>query len=141
MKWRCDEPKVGFTLLELNGGDDHRRHPGGARDTQYKNATRKAMEAVLREDLWVFRDIIDQYKADKGEYPTTLEDLVTAGYLRKIPVDPVTRSADTWVTVPYEPPTPETDDDPTPLRARADSGQSRAARRGPRSMERNYADW
>jgi general secretion pathway protein G len=79
---------------------------------QYKGGTQKAKEAVLREDLWVFRDIIDQYKADKGEYPQALQDLVDAGYLRKIPRDPMTKSADTWILVPFEPPSPEADDDP-----------------------------
>ena len=64
----------------------------------YRNALIRAQEAVLKEDLFRMRDAIDQHYADKGEYPGTLEDLVTAGYIRAVPVDPFTNSADSWVT-------------------------------------------
>lgn len=63
-------------------------------------ATRKAREAVLRENLFAVRESIDQYHADRSLYPWTLADLVERGYLRRIPEDPVTRRSDTWVTVP-----------------------------------------
>jgi general secretion pathway protein G len=63
----------------------------------------KAKEAVLRTDLRTFRDVIDQYYADKGKYPETLEALVEEEYMRKIPVDPMTKSADTWVPQYEEP--------------------------------------
>ncbi|HLA78204.1 MAG TPA: type II secretion system protein [Vicinamibacteria bacterium] len=59
-------------------------------------------EAVLKEDLFRFRDLIDQYYADKGHYPETLETLVQDGYLRQLPVDPITNAAD-WEAVPAEP--------------------------------------
>mgnify|MGYP001568697449 CR=1 FL=1 len=59
-------------------------------------------EAVLKEDLFRFRDLIDQYYADKGHYPETLETLVQDGYLRQLPVDPITNAAD-WEVVPVEP--------------------------------------
>jgi general secretion pathway protein G len=49
------------------------------------------------------RDAIDQYYADKSKYPASLDALVTDGYMRKIPEDPITKSADTWQTVPAEP--------------------------------------
>ena len=49
------------------------------------------------------RDAIDQYYADKTKYPASLDSLVSDGYLRKIPEDPITKSADTWTTVPAEP--------------------------------------
>lgn len=68
----------------------------------YRHATDKAREAVLREDLWVFRDVIDQFFTDKGRYPSSLDELVTAGYIRRVPVDPITGSAETW-EVTYEP--------------------------------------
>ena len=68
----------------------------------YRNARLQAREAVLKEDLFRFRDLIDQYYADKGKYPSTLESLVEDGYLRKMPVDPMTGSAD-WEAVPEEP--------------------------------------
>jgi len=65
---------------------------------QFKKTPDKAREAVLKEDLFTLRDVIDQYFADKGKYPASLETLVEEGYLRKVPVDPFTNSADTWQT-------------------------------------------
>ena len=70
---------------------------------QYKNSVIAAREAVLHTDLFRMRDAIDQYYADKGKYPSALDSLVSEGYLRKIPEDPITKSTDTWVTVPAEP--------------------------------------
>ena len=64
----------------------------------YVGAVRQAREAVLREDLHVMRDAIDSYTADKQKAPQSLDDLVTEGYLRSIPIDPMTRSKETWVT-------------------------------------------
>jgi general secretion pathway protein G len=65
---------------------------------QFRKTPDKAREAVLKEDLFTMRDVIDQYFADKGKYPASLESLVEDGYLRKIPVDPFTNSSDTWQT-------------------------------------------
>ena len=67
----------------------------------YKVAIIQSREAVLREDLYRFRDLIDQYYADKGKYPASLQALVEEGYLRKLPADPIT-GADDWTTVPAE---------------------------------------
>ena len=64
----------------------------------YQDATTRAREAVLKEDLQRMREALEQYLTDKGAYPEALEDLVEFGYLRQIPVDPITRSADTWET-------------------------------------------
>jgi general secretion pathway protein G len=64
-----------------------------------KDVPRRAAEAVLKSDLRTFRDIIDQYKADKGTYPPSLQSLVDDGYLRAIPMDPITKSTETWVVV------------------------------------------
>jgi general secretion pathway protein G len=58
-----------------------------------------AHEAVLKEDLYSMRSVIDQYTQDKQRAPQTLDDLVSAGYLRAIPVDPFTRSNTSWQTV------------------------------------------
>ena len=66
----------------------------------YRTAVTRAREAVLKEDLFRMRDAIDQYYADRNEYPAALEDLVTRGYVRAIPVDPFTNSAATWQVVP-----------------------------------------
>jgi general secretion pathway protein G len=54
------------------------------------------------DDLHKLREAIDQYYADKQKWPAELQDLVTDGYVRKIPDDPMTNSADTWQTVPAE---------------------------------------
>jgi general secretion pathway protein G len=59
-----------------------------------------ANESVLRENLYVMRDAIDKYYADHGVYPEQLADLVTKKYLRAVPVDPLTRSPNSWVIVP-----------------------------------------
>ncbi len=64
----------------------------------YVGAVRQAREAVLKEDLHVMRSAIDSYTADKQKAPQSLQDLVTDGYLRSIPVDPMTRAADSWQT-------------------------------------------
>ncbi len=64
-----------------------------------KNVPTRAQEGVLLTDLMTFRDVIDQYYADHGNYPPSLEALVEEGYLRRIPIDPVTKSADTWVPI------------------------------------------
>jgi general secretion pathway protein G len=63
----------------------------------YVASIRAAREAVLKEDLHVMRDAIDSYTNDKDKAQQALDDLVTAGYLKSIPVDPVTHSSDTWV--------------------------------------------
>ena len=69
----------------------------------YRNSVQRAEEATLKENLFRMNDAIDQYYADKNKYPQSLQDLVSDGYLRSIPEDPMTDSADTWVTVPAEP--------------------------------------
>jgi general secretion pathway protein G len=69
----------------------------------YTNSVRRAREATLKEDLFRMRDAIDQYYADKNKYPSALPDLVSDGYLREIPKDPFTNSADTWQVVNAEP--------------------------------------
>jgi general secretion pathway protein G len=70
---------------------------------QYKNSVQSTREAILRTDLFRMRDAIDQYYADKTKYPASLDALVSDGYMRKIPEDPITQSAETWQTVPAEP--------------------------------------
>ena len=69
----------------------------------YRNSVQRGREAVLKEDLFRMRDAIDQHYADKGKYPDSLDALVSAGYLRSVPVDPMTQSATTWETVQAEP--------------------------------------
>jgi len=70
---------------------------------QYRRSIVHTQEAVLKEDLFRLRDAIDQYYADKNQYPSDISALVSDGYLREIPKDPMTDSASTWQTVPSEP--------------------------------------
>lgn len=56
----------------------------------------RALEAVLRTNLHTMRDVIGQYHGDKGSYPESLDALIDAGYLLKVPVDPFTKSRETW---------------------------------------------
>jgi len=62
------------------------------------SSIRNAREAALKEDLHVMRDAIDSYTMDKNKAPQSLDDLVQSGYLKRIPVDPMTHTADTWQT-------------------------------------------
>jgi general secretion pathway protein G len=70
---------------------------------QYRNSQIFAKEAVLKSDLFRMREAIDQYYADKNQYPSTLDALVSEGYLRKLPDDPFTRDSTSWQSVPAEP--------------------------------------
>jgi general secretion pathway protein G len=66
---------------------------------QYQRTIIHARETVLKDDLFQLRKVIDQYAGDKGKLPQTPEDLVNAGYLHEIPVDPITTERDwQWVT-------------------------------------------
>ena len=71
---------------------------------RYFSSVDKSKEVVLKENLYVTRDAIGKYYADKGKYPESLEALAADKYLRKLPVDPITESATTWVIVPPEDP-------------------------------------
>ena len=63
----------------------------------YLRTVNKAKEATLKEDLHVMRMAIDSYTVDKEKAPQSLEDLVQGGYLKTMPIDPMTSRADTWV--------------------------------------------
>jgi general secretion pathway protein G len=67
---------------------------------RYFSHIEHAKEATLRQDLSVMRDAIDKFHGDKGRYPDQLDELVSARYIRTIPVDPITESASTWRVVP-----------------------------------------
>ena len=87
----------GFTLLELMIVISIIIILAAIALPQYHKTIMHARETVLREDLFQFRKAIDQYASDKGKLPQSPEDLVSAGYLRSIPVDPITENADwTW---------------------------------------------
>lgn len=98
-----DRRSSGFTLIELLIVVTLIVVLAGIGLSTYALSVKRAKEAVLREDLFRFRDAIDQYNADKGSYPPDLASLVSDGYMRQIPKDPITDSADTWQTVISEP--------------------------------------
>jgi general secretion pathway protein G len=65
----------------------------------YQRAVTAAREATLKENLFVLRDVLDQFFADNGKYPSALSELVDKRYLRRVPKDPITGSAETWVLI------------------------------------------
>jgi len=83
-----------------------------------KDVPRKANEAVLKTNLHTLRDVIDQHYGDKGKYPASLQALVDAGYLRNLPIDPITKRNDTWIPV-FE----EVDPDNPPVETETENGQ------------------
>jgi len=125
---------AGFTLIELMVVMTLIVTLSTIAVVQYRHSVVYSKEAVLKEDLFRMHEAIDQYYADKNQYPATLDDLVSAGYLRTIPVDPITNSASTWETVPAEP------DPNNPLSVggiySVKSGSDATAMDGSR-----YADW
>ncbi len=66
---------------------------------KYLHSVAHSREAVLHQDLRVMRTAIDQFLSDNGRYPASLDELVDRRYLRSLPADPVTESAQTWVAV------------------------------------------
>jgi general secretion pathway protein G len=93
----------GWTLIELLVVIALITILAGLAMTQYRNSVTQSKEAVLKTDLFRMRDAIDQYYADKGKYPSSLDSLVSEGYMRKIPEDPFTGTTDSWQTTPAEP--------------------------------------
>lgn len=100
-----------------------------------RDAPRRAKEAVLKEDLYILRQVIDQYYADKQQYPADLETLVKEGYIRAIPADPMTNSNQTWTTE-YEDQSEEPEVAAAPGVVNVRSGSSDTGLDGS-----NYADW
>jgi len=124
----------GFTLIELLIVIAIIGIIAGIAVAQLRTTPKRAQEAVLKEDLYAIRDVIDQYFADKGKYPESLDALVEEGYLRRIPADPITGSEETWQTVQAE----ATDEDTEGAGGIIDvkSGADGAALDGTR-----YSDW
>ena len=71
---------------------------------RYFKSLERSREAVLKQDIMALRESIDRFYGDTGKYPETLEALVEKRYLRAIPVDPISHSADTWVVLHAEDP-------------------------------------
>jgi len=89
---------AGFTIIELMIVIAIIMILASVAAMHYEHAVWRAKEAVLRNDLFTMRSSIDQYTLDKQKAPQSLQDLVSAGYIKAIPKDPITDSADTWVT-------------------------------------------
>lgn len=70
---------------------------------QYKKTILASREAVLRDDLFSLRKLLDQYATDKQKLPQSLDDLVAAGYMRELPKDPITGDADWALTTGEDP--------------------------------------
>jgi general secretion pathway protein G len=100
--WRRTADR-GFTLIELMVVISLIVILASMGLVQYRNSVTRSKEAVLKEDLFRLRDAIDQYYADKNQYPSNIEALVTDGYLRAVPKDPFTNSETSWQAVPSEP--------------------------------------
>jgi general secretion pathway protein G len=75
----------------------------------YRHKVRTAREAVLKENLFQINHALEQHRADRGKYPSSLGPLLLLGYLRDMPYDPMTQSKDTWQTE-LEPPDPDNPD-------------------------------
>jgi general secretion pathway protein G len=95
---------------------------------RYFNRLQQSEEIALKHDLSVMREAIDQYHADRGNYPEDLQALVTARYLKALPPDPITSSPTTWLLLPAA--------DGSPGIGDVKSGAAGAAHDGTR-----YRDW
>jgi general secretion pathway protein G len=98
---RCSN-QSGFTLLELSIALSIATILVTLAYPSFTQSVVKAREAGLKQNLFVIRDVIDQFRADNGNYPDALADLVTTGYLKQMPLDPITRSNETWQEIPDE---------------------------------------
>jgi general secretion pathway protein G len=102
-----------------------------------RDSPQRAREAALRENLFTMRSSIDSYHGDKGNYPPDLQTLVSDGYMRKVPVDPMTKSAETWVLTFEEVSEPDNPDEvPEPGIIDVHSGSTATAMDGTL-----YKDW
>jgi general secretion pathway protein G len=124
----------GFTLIELLVVLSLISILAAMGMVNHRNSVQHAREATLRTDLFHMRDAIDHNYEDKGKYPASLDALVTDNYLRKIPEDPMTRSAESWQTIPAEP-------DPSNPSAEPGIYDVRSGAQGTALDGTKFADW
>jgi general secretion pathway protein G len=129
--------QAGFTLLELLVVMTIIGILAAIAVPSLRDSPKRAREATLRADLFTFRSLIDQYKGDKGEFPPSLDVLVRDGYMRRIPIDPITKATD-WVLTFEEDPNPPEDPSQIPEPGIIDvhSNSKEVALDGT-----NYSDW
>lgn len=128
----CNPKSKGFTLLELMIVISIIVILAVIAMPQYQKTITHARETVLRDDLFHLRKAIDLYGADKGKLPQSLDDLVTAGYIREIPVDPITNERDWQV---------ETGEDSASLTSETGITQVRSASTDTSSEGTTYNEW
>jgi general secretion pathway protein G len=96
--------RAGFTLIELLVALAIVGLITAIAAPRYFGNLDRAKENVLKEDLYILRDAIGKFYADRNRYPDTLQELVQEQYLRKLPADPFTRNATSWIIVPADDP-------------------------------------
>jgi general secretion pathway protein G len=121
----------GFTLIELIVVMAIVALLASIAAPRYIGSVERAREATLRTSLATLRDAIDQFAADRGRWPESLDELVAARYLRASPEDPITGRRDTWLALPPPP-------DAAEVSGLFDVRSGAAGRAGDGSL---YADW
>ena len=100
LAYSLERREQGFTLVELMIVVTIAGILVTLAEPSFRHSVVNAREAVLKQDLFTMRDAIDQFRADRGKYPIALLELKEVGYLKRIPVDPFTRSDGTWQEIP-----------------------------------------
>ena len=106
---RSAQPQRGFTLLELLTVMTILAMLATVGIVGYRRHTKAARESVLKEDLFQLNHCLEQFRADRSKYPSSIGQLKEKEYIRDIPMDPMTGSKDTWVTE-FEAPDPDNPD-------------------------------